>query len=256
MTSADVLRSLLAQLHLPHEHLVPIEGSKTDVFLIEDAGLVAKVSSIYADCIEHEARNLELLLPHTRRVVQTPVALKPLHHVEDWAVLFTMKVQSIGPVAESELPEALAQFLDDIATARGPFPSWKQQHELAISRLSQLPDDCRQPLQEVLDSAVNPLLSRDWPLVPIHGDAYADNAIKTNDGIVWVDLEDVQVAPRALAFSLLETESVPGVINHDFALFKMYRAWTYAIWKQPINGVPDQNAIAALGRLEKALQKL
>lgn len=249
----EILERTLIELGVDHDGVEPIHGSKTAVYRIVGAGIVAKVSSTFADCLDAEAHNIAALAPFTRRVVQPAEDVPLLVHRDGASVLFTQEIVTDGSTPiDSKLAAELDCFLSEIECVDVEFPLWTEKYELTSATLRDFEGTTADELTALETAFVEPLLERDWKLVPIHGDAYIANAVSTRDEVVWVDLEDLQLGPRALAFALLDVSSAPRLDASELRDFKVYRAWSNAVWDNAL----ATRAGASVGRADASLQRL
>lgn len=250
---SEVLERTLTELGVNHDGIEPIHGSKTAVYRIVGAGITAKVSSTFADCLEAEAHNIAALAPFTRRVVQPAEGVPLLVHRDDASVLFTQEIVTDGSTPDDrKLAVELDCFLSEIECVDGEFPLWTEKYELTSATLRDFNGAAADELTALETGFVEPLFEHDWKLVPLHGDAYIANAVPTRDGVVWVDLEDLQLGPRALAFALLDVSSAPRVDASELRAFKVYRAWSNAVWDNALAA----RAEASVRRADASLQRL
>lgn len=249
------LEALISRLCITDHKPQFLSEAKTAVFAIPNTDLVAKVTDKFQDCLISERRNICLLAPLTERIARAPDNYEALHNVDGFEILLTQRLWPVGIPTNQALIESLDLLIEDISRSTFPFPTWQEKHNEVLSIFEKLSREVRLELAEIKKVHLDPIFNQSWELTPIHGDAYSDNAILTAQGVVWLDIEDVQLAPRSLGFSLVD-EDAPGIDPAELLQMRILKAWEYATWDLFLaqnNGALVSKAQFSLRRLRELI---
>jgi hypothetical protein len=196
------------------DEAVPIAAGSNVLVHLKPAPVVARVMTgtavLHADVERWLTREVAVgafAAQRGGRVVPPSDILPPGPHERDglWMTLwqFVRHDPQAPPPEPRELGRSLRDLHATLAGFPGDLPPLSEIRDWLGRLLAELrpsPPLTRQDIEWLrleLDALSPAVFESSWPAQPLHGDASMSNLLRTGDGLVWNDLEDVCAGPVA-----------------------------------------------------------
>ena len=199
--------------------------------------LVAKASTGNARTeLAHEALVLNALRPYGLPVAEMPEGHTQPVAAGDWTVLFTRRLQAKRE--QIDLPDLLVSLRElhaglQSALSNVDLPDW--------SAILEGAESCRQAnaftgaeaalMQRAYEAVVRPAIEMPHAGHVIHGDVDFNQAIATDEGLVWIDFETACRGPLEWDLAAFDDVSAYGDCDRDLWLkLRLVHSWCVASW--------------------------
>ena len=189
--------------HVPCEDAVLLTGGSNALVHLRPTPIVARVmtstAALHADVSQWLAREVAVGAFLGERGLAVPpsdiLAPGPYEHDGLWMTFwqFVEHDPVSAPPSASALGTSLRALHDALATFPGELGPLSDIRDWLDGLLTDLPE--RDALRARLDALTPTVFASPLPAQPIHGDASVRNLLRTGDGLLWNDLEDVCVGP-------------------------------------------------------------